>query len=112
VRARARVRACVCVSGAPDTHTQTEPTYGHKPHDFISNANQLAEVLFASPPEDGFIRDRNMKGQVLSVLTFQNLAVSLCTNRFNIQKFYMLLSLRWVFCTDLRANSDFCFIQY
>ena len=26
---------------------------------------------------------------------------------FNIQKFYMTLALRWVFCTDLRTDSDF-----
>ena len=26
--------------GALDTHTQTEPTYGHKPHDLITNVNQ------------------------------------------------------------------------
>jgi len=37
----------------------------------------------------------------------QSLAVSLRTSRFNIQQFYMVLSLRWVFCTDLRTDSDF-----
>jgi len=40
-------------------------------------------------------------------LTFQSRAVSLRTTRLNIQKFYMVLALRWVFCTDLRTNSDF-----
>jgi hypothetical protein len=34
----------LCVSGAPygapDTHTQTEPTNGHKLHNFIANVNQ------------------------------------------------------------------------
>jgi hypothetical protein len=44
-------------------------------------------------------------------LTFQILAVSLRTARFNIQKFYMVLSLLPVFCTDLRTDSGFCFIQ-
>jgi hypothetical protein len=29
--------------------------------------------------------------------------VSLRTTRFNIQKFYMVLTLRLVFCTDLRT---------
>jgi len=38
-------------------------------------------------------------------LTFQNLAVSLRTTSFNIQKFYMVLDLRWVFFTNLRTNS-------
>jgi hypothetical protein len=40
-------------------------------------------------------------------LTFQSLAVSLRTTRFNIQKFYMVLALRSVFCTDLRTDSVF-----
>jgi hypothetical protein len=45
-------------------------------------------------------------------LTFQSLADSLRTTRFNIQKFYMVLALRRVFCADLRTNSDFCFILH
>jgi hypothetical protein len=43
------------------------------------------------------------------ILTFLILEVSLRTTRFNIQKFYVVIALRWVFCTDLRTNSDFCF---
>ena len=31
--------------------------------------------------------------------------------RFKIKKFYMVLALRWVFCTDLRTDSDHCFIH-
>jgi len=34
------------------------------------------------------------------------------TTRFNIQKFYMVLALRRVFCTDLKTDSDFCFISH
>ena len=34
------------------------------------------------------------------------------TTRFNIQKFYIALALRWVFGTDIRTDSDFCFIQH
>jgi hypothetical protein len=45
-------------------------------------------------------------------LIFQSLAVSLRTTRFNIQKFHMVLALRWVFFTDLRTDSDFCFIRH
>ena len=45
-------------------------------------------------------------------LTFQSLAVSLCTTRFNIQKFYMALALLWVFYTDIRTDSNFCFRQH
>jgi hypothetical protein len=40
------------------------------------------------------------------------LAVSLGTTRFNIQKFYMALALRWVFCKDLRKDSDLYFIRH
>ena len=32
--------------------------------------------------------------------------------RFNIQKFYMVLALRCVFCTDLRTERDFWFIHH
>jgi hypothetical protein len=44
---------------------------------------------------------------IKAVLTFQSLAVSLRTTKFNIKKFCMVLALRWVFCTDLRTDSDF-----
>jgi len=39
-------------------------------------------------------------------LSFQSLAVSLRTTRFKMQKFYMVLTLLWVFCTYLRTDSD------
>ena len=32
--------------------------------------------------------------------------------QFNIQKFYMVLALRWVFSVDIRTDSDFCFIHH
>jgi hypothetical protein len=35
-------------------------------------------------------------------------SVSLRATRLNIQNFYFVLALRWVFCTDLRTDSDFC----
>jgi hypothetical protein len=38
-------------------------------------------------------------------LTFQSLAVSLRTTRFNFQKFYMVHALSWMFCTDIRTNA-------
>jgi len=38
--------------------------------------------------------------------------VSLLTARFNIQKFCMVLALRWVFCTDLRTERGLCFIRH
>jgi hypothetical protein len=34
------------------------------------------------------------------------------TNRFSIQQFYILLYCIYVFCIDLRTNSDFRFIQH
>jgi hypothetical protein len=45
------------------------------------------------------------------ILTFKTLAVSLRTTRFKVQKCYMVLTLRWVFCTDLRTDSELCFIR-
>ena len=47
-----------------------------------------------------------------ATLTFWSQAVSLRTTRFNIQKFYVVLALRWVFCTDIRTDSDFCFVYH
>ena len=32
-------------------------------------------------------------------------------HQFNIQTFYMVRDLHWVFRTDLRRDSDFCFIR-
>jgi len=46
------------------------------------------------------------------LLTFYSLAVSLHTTSFNIKKFYTVLALPWVFCVDLRKDSDFCFIRH
>ena len=57
------------------------------------------------------VRKRGKTGLNLS-LTFKSLAVSLRTTRFNIQKFYMVLAVRWVFCTDIRTDSDFCFVHH
>ena len=34
------------------------------------------------------------------------------TTRLNIQKFYIQLALRWVFCTYQRTDSGFCFIRH
>jgi hypothetical protein len=57
-----------------------------------------------------------LQGQLLLWMACQfnllNLAVPLRTTRFNIQKFYMVLALRWVFCTYLRTDSDFCFTYH
>ena len=33
-------------------------------------------------------------------------------HQFNIQKFYMVLASRWVFCVDIWTDSDFCFIHH
>jgi len=49
-----------------------------------------------------------LKDGVLCKLTFQSLAVSLRTTRFNIQKFCMVLALRRVFCADLVKESGLC----
>jgi hypothetical protein len=57
-----------------------------------------------------FIFNKNY--QTVDTLFFQSLAVSLSNNRLNIKKFYVSFALRCVFCTDLRTNSDFYFIQH
>jgi len=49
---------------------------------------------------------------LVATLTFQSLAVSLRTARFNIQNFYMVLALRWVVCTDLRTDRDLSFTRH
>jgi hypothetical protein len=41
-------------------------------------------------------------------LTFWSLVVFFRTTTVNIKKFYMALTLRWVFCTDIRTDSEFC----
>ena len=45
-------------------------------------------------------------------LKFQSLVGSIHTTQLNIKKFYMVLTLLWVFCTDLRIDSYFCLIQH
>jgi hypothetical protein len=42
--------------------------------------------------------------------TLQGSLVSLLTTGFNIKKFYMMLALRWAFCTDLRTGTVALFI--
>jgi hypothetical protein len=43
---------------------------------------------------------------------FESLSVSLPTTTPNIQKFYMALALRSVFCTVLRTDSGLCCIRH
>ena len=50
-------------------------------------------------------------GPQLYWINLLRLAVSLRSTGFNIQKLYMALALRWVFCTDIRTDSDFCFVD-
>ena len=51
---------------------------------------------------------------LLKVLTFtlSSLLLAWCTNRFNIQEFYILPHFMCMFCIYLRTNSDFCPIQH
>ena len=48
----------------------------------------------------------------VTILSFKSLAVYLRNIKFINQKFYMALALRWVFCTDLRIDRDFCFLHH
>ena len=38
--------------------------------------------------------------------------VTVCTTKFNTYKFYVLLTHIYVFCVDLRTNSDYFPIQH
>jgi hypothetical protein len=48
----------------------------------------------------------------VKIFNLLNPSVFLCTTRLNIQKFYMVLALRWVFCSDLGTDSDFYCMCY
>jgi len=50
-------------------------------------------------------KESDMGGQLVTAKN--NLLKPTRTTRFNIKKFYMVLALRWVFCTDLRTDSGF-----
>jgi hypothetical protein len=50
---------------------------------------------------------------VVWYLNFKKLAYTLCTNRFNIQKSYILPTLCiYVFCVDLRTTSDYFTVHH
>ena len=67
---------------------------------FISNLSNL--VSFST---DGPI--------LLWLLTLHSPVVTICTARFNIQQFYVLpTQCIYVFCVDLRTNSDYFPIQH
>jgi len=53
-------------------------------------------------------------GVLLPILIFNLLTPSgfFTHHQVNIQKLYMVLALRWVFCTDLRINSNFLCKQH
>jgi hypothetical protein len=45
--------------------------------------------------------------------TLQNLVLTLYTAKFNIRKFYVLpTQCIYVFCVDLRTNSDYFTVQH
>ena len=47
------------------------------------------------------------------LLTFYSPVVTICTKSFNIQQFYVLpTQCIYVFCVDLRTNSDYFPIQH
>jgi len=48
-----------------------------------------------------------------SILNIYNPVVTICTTSFNIQQFYVLpTQCIYVFCVDLRTNSDYFPIQH
>jgi hypothetical protein len=57
-------------------------------------------------------RALQQRGTVLRLI-LQSPEVLLCTTRFNIHKFYVLpTQCVYVFCVDLRTNSDYFPIQH
>jgi len=56
--------------------------------------------------------DNDYIHRIRYILSFQSIAVSLRTTSFNIQNFYMVLAVRWVFCTDPRTDNNLCFIRH
>jgi len=44
---------------------------------------------------------------------YRHLVVTMCTTRFNIQQFHVLpIQCIYVFCVDLRTNSDYFPVQH
>ena len=91
------------------------------PRDGLSlDRHQASIIVYASLKPPTLLRPtENTVREILTDITdrhvnliLYSLAVTLRTARYNIQKFYMVLALRWVFCTDIRTNSDFCFIHH
>jgi hypothetical protein len=68
---------------------------------FLSTVPRLWSRCWMS---DGERKSTAWRGVAQSLLlTFQSLAIALRTTRFNNQKFYTVLTLRWLLCTDLRT---------
>ena len=76
--------------------------------DLVSRLQSAIPNKMVSPQSVSVSSARDIPSQVTSYSP----AVSLRTTRFNIQKFYMVFALLWVFCVDLRTDSDFCFIHH
>jgi len=69
-----------------------------RPLTYSAEVKERVDLYFYPPPR------AVIAGYTLNLTSnFQSLAVSLRTARFNIQKFYMVLALHWVFCTDLKT---------
>jgi hypothetical protein len=87
----------------------------------VDNHNNICAVLvayfaaFAVLKIASYIcdqRQRNRRRGLKSGSLFQSLVVTICTTRFNIHIFCVLLTqCIYVFCVDLRTNSDYFTIQ-
>jgi hypothetical protein len=54
-----------------------------------------------------------VRGVVTTELCLQSAVVTICTTTFNIQQFYVLpTQCIYVFCVDLRTNSDYFTVQH
>jgi len=69
-------------------------------------------IFLATSPSFLENTKRSLLAESSNTFNFLEPSGFLRTARFNIKKFYMVFALLWVFCTDLRTNSDFYFIYH
>jgi hypothetical protein len=63
-------------------------------------------------PYKNFLTSNVLHPLIFYYLTLYSLLVMWCTNRFNIQEFYVLPHCFYVFCFYLRTNSYLCHLHH
>jgi hypothetical protein len=86
----------------------TRPTPKLEDYPF-STISDCLFILFATTMSRG----RLLEPQLSVFITHYSTVVTICTTRFTIQQFYVLPTQRiYVFCVDLRTNSDYFTVQH